>query len=211
MPGPETTGREVENGVSIIGLVLAAGRSRRFGGPKLLRPLAGEPVIRRTVGCVLAAGLETVVVTGPAGTGVRDALAGSGAVLVENADADEGMASSIRAGVSSLPERTRAVVIVPGDQPTTSPALIRELCRVHEETGAAVVAPVYRGVQAPPVLFARRLFPELSALRGDRGARAVLEAHAKEAVLIALDEPVPPDVDTPEDHEALGSLLEPPA
>lgn len=199
--------------MSIVGLILAAGRSRRFGGPKLLQPLAGEPVIRRTVRLVAAAGLEPVVVTGPAPErlAIEEALSGLDVGFVENAGRDEGMASSIRAGVASLPAGTRAVVVLPADQPTTSPALIRELCRVHEETGAPAVAPVFRGVQGPPVLFARRLFPELSELRGERGARAVLEAHAGEAVFLQLDEPIPPDLDTPADQEALESRLAPPS
>jgi molybdenum cofactor cytidylyltransferase len=121
------------------------------------------------------------------------------------------MASSIRVGVSELSAEVEAVVIVPADQPTTRAELIRELCRVHRETGARVVAPLYRGAQGPPVLFSRAVFGELLALRGDRGARSVLEAHRADAVLVEVDEPMPRDVDTRADHDALESLLDPPS
>jgi molybdenum cofactor cytidylyltransferase len=196
--------------VSIVGLILAAGQSRRFGGAKLLVPLGGEPVVRWTARAAIDAGLEAaVVVAGPPADAFREALSGLPVRFIENPEAAEGMASSIRAGVAAMPDTVGAVVIVPADQPTTRPALIRELCRIHGKTGAPVVAPVFRGVQGPPVLFARELLPELSRLRGDRGARPVLDAHASEAVYLPLDEPLPPDVDTPADREAVEDLLKP--
>lgn len=197
--------------MSIEGLVLAAGASRRYGGPKLIEPLAGEPLVRRVVRSVRSAGLGVTVVVAPAAAGLRAALAGLAVDFVENERSADGMSSSIRAGVAVLAAGVEAVVIVPADQPTTGPELIRELCRVHRETGAGVVAPLYRGEQGPPVLFARSLFGELQALRGDRGARAVLEAHRAEAAFLAVDEPMPRDVDTRADHDALEPLLEEPS
>jgi len=194
--------------VSIEGLVLAAGASRRFGGPKLVAPLAGEALIRRVVRAMGEAGLGVTVVVAPGAESLRQVLEGLPVRLVENERPGEGMASSIRAGVASLGDAVDAVVIVPADQPTTGPDLIRELCRVHRETGASVVAPLYRGEQGPPVLFGRAVFGDLLRLRGDRGARPVLEAHRAAAVLVERDEPMPRDVDTRADHEALESLLE---
>jgi molybdenum cofactor cytidylyltransferase len=197
--------------MSIAGLVLAAGASLRYGAPKLAESIAGEPLVRRVVRSVLSAGLPAVVVTGPDAEPVRKALDGLDVAFVQNPDAAEGMASSIRAGVAAQAAAVRAVMILPGDQPGTSPDLIRELCRVYRETGAHAVAPVYRGVQGPPVLFSRELFGELTALRGDRGARVVLEAHADSAAFVAIDEPMPRDLDTPEDRDALEALLTPPS
>ena len=197
--------------MSIAGLVLAAGASRRYGAPKLAEAIAGEPLVRRVVRSVSSAGLPAVVVTGPEAESVRKALEGLEVAFVDNPDAAEGMASSIRSGVTALGAAVEAVVILPGDQPSTPADLIRELCRVYRDTGAPAVAPVYRGVQGPPVLFSRALFSELTALRGDRGARVVLEAHADSAAFVAIDEPMPPDLDTPEDRIALEALLLPPS
>jgi len=194
--------------LSIEGLILAAGASRRFGGPKLVEPFAGEPLIRRAVRSVGAAGLPVTVVTEPGAIELRRALEGLPVRFVENERPGDGMASSIRAGVAVLPERVEAVLVLPADQPTTGPALIRALCRAYRETRASVVAPLYRGEQGPPVLFARSLFGELLALRGDRGARPVLEAHRAEAAFVAVDAPMPRDVDTRADHEALESLVD---
>jgi molybdenum cofactor cytidylyltransferase len=128
--------------------------------------------------------------------------------FVENERPEEGMSSSIRAGVASLPEAVEAVVVLPADQPTTGSDLIVALCRAYRETGASVVAPLYRGEQGPPVLFARSVFAELMELRGDRGARAVLDSNREDAAFVPVDEPMPRDVDTRADHEALESLLE---
>ena len=71
-------------------------------------------------------------------------------------------------------------------------------------TGKPIVAPVYRGVQGTPVLFAAEVFAELAALGGDAGARPVVAARPERVERVAFDLPMPPDVDTPEDLAALG-------
>lgn len=196
-------GRVEKGAILIWGLVLAAGSSTRFGRPKLVHPFGGEPLIRRSVAPLQKAGLPVMVVIAPAAGDVRGALEGSEVTLVENEDAAEGVASSIRCGIRALPAGVEAVVILPGDQPDTPEALIRSLVATFHETGAEIVSPRYRGTLGPPVLFSRSRFPALSSLTGDRGARAIIEANAETTAYLNVDQPVPRDVDTPEDLDGL--------
>ena len=201
----ETGGLMAEKAGLIFGLVLAAGSSRRFGEAKLVQPVAGVALVRRSVGTLLDAGLEVVVVAGPDSGDVRGVLAGLDVRIVDHAGAAEGMACSIACGVAALPPTADAVVILPGDQPATPAGLVEELCRLYRDRGAAGAAPVYRGVQGPPVLFSRSLFPELMSLAGDRGARSLVESHAGAFAFTAVDGPMPRDIDTREDREAVAS------
>jgi molybdenum cofactor cytidylyltransferase len=81
--------------------------------------------------------------------------------------------------------------------------VIAALLRARDETGKAIAAPLYRGVQGTPVLFAGEVFAELSALDGDAGARSVVQARPERVARVAIDAPMPLDIDTPEDYARL--------
>jgi len=188
----------------IAAVVLAAGLSRRMGRPKLLLDLGGAAVIRRTVERVLAAGLEDVIVVVPPDAArIAAALEGLPVRYAVNADPAAGQASSIVAGVRALGPSADAALIALGDQPTVPPDVIPALVRALADTGRPIAAPVYRGERGNPVLFAAALFPEISALSGDRGARALLERDPVRVALVQIDSPMPPDLDTPEDYDRL--------
>ena len=181
----------------IAGLLLAAGRSRRFGGDKLLAPLRGRPVLSWSASA-LASAVDVLYVVLPAGDEARRAaLAPLTPYVVEHARRDEGLGSSIGAGVAALPTGVEAVVVMLADQPLVSRAVIGRLLDRWREGGAAAVAPRYRDGQGHPVLFGRSTFDALRALSGDRGARAVLEALGEALAFVEVDEPMPIDVDTP--------------
>ena len=205
----------------IIGVLLAAGRSLRFGGPKLLAPLGapddprGEPVVRCAVRSLLTSRLDQVIVVlGANADLVRTVLSDLPVQFVLNDRYAEGMSGSVRAGVASVAAfgaGVDAVVIGLGDQPTVRPAIIDLLiARFEEHRSAAardprvsIVAPAYRGVRGNPVLFARQLFPELLAIEGDRGARAIVERDPSRVSLVELPFEAPRDVDTAADLRAL--------
>jgi molybdenum cofactor cytidylyltransferase len=105
--------------------------------------------------------------------------------------------------VSALKPWTRAAVIALGDQPRLPVEVVPALLAAWEQSGKAIAAPVYRGTQGTPVLFAASVFGELAALCGDAGARAVVQARPERAELVALDIAMPADVDTPEDYARL--------
>jgi molybdenum cofactor cytidylyltransferase len=183
----------------IAGVLLAAGAGRRFGGEKLASLLDGEPVARHA-GRALTLVVDALwVVIAPDGDAVRRALDGIDACFVVNSRAREGIGSSIAAGVAALPADVEGALVALADQPRIGADVLSELLRVFREGRAAIVAPSYRGVQANPVLFARSVFPELTALTGDAGARAVVARDSERVYLVHVDAPVPVDVDLPLD------------
>ncbi|HEU4563500.1 MAG TPA: nucleotidyltransferase family protein [Gemmatimonadaceae bacterium] len=189
----------------IAAVVLAAGASTRFGSQKLLAPLGGAPLVRRTVERVLAAaGVgDVVVVVGHEGDAVRDALAGLPVRVVASPDYRLGMSSSLHAGVRALAPGTAAALIALGDQPTVTPAIIDALITEWRHTERPIVAPVYAGTRGNPVLFAAPLFPELLAVHGDVGARDVIARSPTRVATVAFDFPMPRDVDGVGDLEGL--------
>jgi molybdenum cofactor cytidylyltransferase len=192
----------------IAGLLLAAGRSTRFGGDKLLAPLRGRPVLFWSA-AALAAEVDTLYVVVPSlpDSAARvEALADIPAELVEHAGRDAGMASSIRAGVAALPADVEAVVIALADQPRVSPQVVRALCERWRNERRGAVVPLYRDGEGHPVLFGRAHFTALGELRGDRGARALLERLGDERALEPVDATRPMDVDTPEALRALAAM-----
>lgn len=186
-------------------IVLAAGESSRFGGQKLLAPLGGQPLVRRTVQNVLAAGIaDIVVVLGADADDVRAALDGLPVRFVLNADYRDGMSASLRRGIEALDPAARAALIVLGDQPAVGPELMRRVLAAQRETDKPIAAPVYDGVQGNPVVFAREVFAELGALHGDRGAREVVQRDPGRVAMVHVEGEMPRDVDTRADLAALG-------
>jgi molybdenum cofactor cytidylyltransferase len=183
----------------IAAIVLAAGLARRMGRQKLLLDLAGKPVVRWSVEAVVPHVDDVVVVTGPEPTRVPEILRDLPVRFAVNPRPEDGQGTSIAAGASVLAPGTRAALVALGDQPRLPSAVIPSLLQAFAQSGAAIVAPVYRGVQGTPVLFASTVFSELAALTGDVGARAVVRARPERVALVELDLPMPVDVDTPED------------
>ena len=174
-----------------------------MGGGKLLLALGGKPIVRWSVEALRPHVDDLVVVTGGGGEAIRAALAGLDVRFVENPRPESGQGSSIAVGVSALLERAEAVIIALGDQPRVPADVVPGLLAAWRRTGKSIVAPVYRGVQGTPVLFAAAVFGELSALAGDAGARSVVAARPERVARVAFDREMPPDVDTPEDFARL--------
>lgn len=184
-------------------IVLAAGAGRRFGGSKLTATWRGEPLIVAAVRTALASNVERVmVVTGADAEAVAAALTPLGdprVRFITAPDWDEGMAASLRTGIAALPVHTQAVVVFLGDMPLIPPALADRL--LDAVMGGAPAA-VVRSPLGPahPVAFSATLFPELLSLRGDRGARSVLETIGDAVAMVDSDDAgVVFDVDRPDD------------
>ena len=181
-----------------MGLVLAAGAGRRFGGPKAVVELEGERLVDRAVRVLAEGGIaESYVVSGSV------ALTVGGAAVVENPDWESGMASSLRAGLDALPATAEAAVVVLVDHVGLTPAAVRRV--VDQVSGpASLVAATYDGRQGHPVVLGRDWWPEvLSTAEGDQGARAVLAAHRDVLVPVECsDVASAADVDRPRDLRA---------
>jgi molybdenum cofactor cytidylyltransferase len=187
---------------SVVALILAAGAATRMGRPKQLLDWGGRPLVRVVAEHALAARLDRVlIVVGAARADVAAALAGLPLEIVANPAYAEGQSSSLRAGVAALGPEVAAALVLLGDQPFVTQAIIERLVGEWRTSGAAVVAPSYAGQRGNPVLFARTIFPELLAIGGDQGARGVLAADPARVRLVPFDDPRPlADIDTPEDY-----------
>ena len=181
----------------IAGLLLAAGRGSRFGSDKMLALLNDVPVVRLSVAAIEALD-DVIVVGGPGSAAIADALRGSNARVVTNAEPDAGMSSSIRAGVAELRPSAEAVVIALGDQPYARASATSALVSRWNAGEADIVVPCYTDGVGHPVLFGRACFPALEGLEGDRGARSVIESGTWSVAHVAIPERMPMDVDTPE-------------
>jgi len=194
----------------VAAIVLAAGTSTRMGRQKLLLPVeGGRPLVRVSIEGVLTAGLDDVVVVlGRDAEGVGRALAGLPVRTALNSRYAEGQSTSLRAGLDALAPGTEAVVVALGDQPRPDAALIRRLVEVFRASGTPIVVPRYRDGRGNPVLFAASVFDELRAVTGDQGGRGVIARDPSRVAELPVEAPMPRDVDTWADYEA---LTQPPA
>jgi CTP:molybdopterin cytidylyltransferase MocA len=186
----------------IVGVVLAAGAGRRFGSPKQLADLDGEPLLQHAVDAMLAVpSLDgVVVVLGAAAEHIGAAVRFADAEPVVCADWQEGMAASLRCGVEAAGDADWVVVTL-GDQPGITPEAIEAVVGALDP-GVDAVRAEYRGEPGHPVALSRSLYGPVADLRGDVGARELLGSVAVrpvEAAHLAR----PDDVDTPEDMEAI--------
>jgi molybdenum cofactor cytidylyltransferase len=194
-------------------VLLAAGASSRFPGTKQLARIGEMTLVERALEAIPAGGVrETVVVLGHAAAEVGRAVGErEGVAVVTNPDFHEGMGSSIKAGVSALAEDTGGAMLLLADQPFVTRRLLSRMLRAFEARGGkGIVAAAQGGLVSPPAIFSRRYFGELAGLRGDQGARSVIERHPREVTLVRVrSRRTLSDVDTPSDLEAARRLLEP--
>lgn len=187
----------------IHGVLLAAGRSERFGRAKLHVPLPKGSDSGVSIGVVscrnLVAALHHVTAVVRRGDDALGAsLAREGARVVVAARADEGIGASLAAGVAALPDASGYIVAL-ADMPFIAPATIERVAQAIRD-GASVAAPRYRGERGHPVGFAATHRQALLALVGDEGARRLIAANSNALTLIDVDDPgVVRDVDTPQD------------
>jgi molybdenum cofactor cytidylyltransferase len=183
----------------ICGILLAAGLGRRFGGHKLLAPLAtGLTIGIQSVRHLRAVLDNVVVVVRPEDTALARLLAAEPVTIVTCARADEGMGASLACGIAATREADGWLIAL-ADMPCIDPSTIQRLVTLLQQ-GHDLVAPMHAGRRGHPVGFSARFGPELLGLGGDAGARVVLERHAARMYLLPVDDAgVLQDVDVPED------------
>jgi molybdenum cofactor cytidylyltransferase len=183
----------------VSAVVLAAGASTRMGVQKLLLPLGGEPLVRRAVRQVRAAGFDDVlVVLGSHHEMTLAALDGLPVRFALNPDFASGMGSSFRTAVEHLPDSAAAMFAL-ADQPFVTTHEYRMVLDAWRQHKAAIVSVRYGEVMAPPHLFEREFFPELALLQ--HGARSVLLRHVARTHVLPFPPDLLVDVDTPDDYE----------
>jgi molybdenum cofactor cytidylyltransferase len=189
----------------VAGLVLAAGLSSRMGSNKLLAPVDGKPLIRRTVEAVRAAHVDPViVVTGHEADAVKQALAGLDVTFASNPFYEEGLSTSLRAGLKAVPEGADAALVLLGDMPEVGGALIdRMIAAFSPEDGRAICVAASNGKRGNPVLWARRFFAEMEGVTGDTGAKHLIALNEDVVCEVETDDSVLSDIDTPDALAAL--------
>lgn len=186
-------------------VILAAGASTRMGTPKQLIEFEGRPLLLRAVEAALASSAwPVVVVLGAHTEKIRPLLARLPVLIAENPAWSEGMASSIRAGITTVSQFSRALdgaLVALCDQPAFSAETIATLLAAQHITGRSIVAARYNRRNAAPAFFLREHFPALTALTGEAGARELLNGDANRVAAVDLPA-LALDLDTPADVAA---------
>lgn len=191
----------------LAAILLAGGASRRFGDGKLLAPWQGRTVLEASLAAPMGAGLDQVlVVTGAYHAQLAPLLAGYPVQIVLNPHWEEGISSSIRAGLQALAaDPPQAVLICLGDQPSLPAQVITALVDRYGQRQAPIVAPYAAGMRRNPVLFDQRFWADLTNLQGDAGGRSILQRYGDQVSLVEFDDPTWfQDVDLPEDVAGRG-------
>lgn len=185
----------------IAAIVLAAGRSSRMGDcNKLLEPIAGKPMVALVAETALQSGADPViVVTGFEAPRIEAEMTGLDVVVARNAAFDEGLSSSLKAGLSALAPDCDGALILLGDMPAIDAAVLGTLTAAF--TGRnAICAPVHQGRRGNPVLWGSSYFAEMTQLTGDFGAKSLMTLHADRVTEVEVgSESIFADIDTPAD------------
>ena len=195
MPSPRRDG-------FVTGLVLGAGGSRRLGRPKQLLPYGDTTLLGHVLDTARACRFDQLVVAlGGAADGVREQVDLTAADVVVNEAYGSGCSSSIAAAVSAVDERAELLVLMLGDMPGVTVETVEAVVAAPADAALAVCR--YDDQRGHPFRFQRRMFEALANLHGDKGVWRLLDQRADEVVEVRIAGPVPLDVDTPEDYEAV--------
>ncbi len=186
----------------VSGLVLGAGGSRRLGRPKQLLPYGEKTLLGHVLDTARACPFDQLIVAlGGAADGVREQVDLSGADVVVNEAFGSGCSSSIAAALGAVDERAEWLVLMLGDMPGVTVETVEALLGARGDAPLAVCR--YEDQRGHPFAFHRRMFEELGNLHGDKGVWRLLDQRADDVVELPIPGPVPLDVDTPEDYEAV--------
>jgi molybdenum cofactor cytidylyltransferase len=191
-------------------ILLAAGGATRFGSPKLLAPWRGRPLLLHAIGTLLEVVQRDrlVVVLGADADRLEPLVRQTGVPVVLNPDHASGMASSLHAGLSTVPPDCAAVLIALADQVAITPDDLRRLIDRWLQQPTRVAAAGYEGVVGVPAIFPAAMFEELREVQGDRGAREVLKRRAGQVDIVSMPAAAV-DVDTPADLQSLAAAVTP--
>jgi molybdenum cofactor cytidylyltransferase len=208
-PRPRDTGASKRQ-PKLDAILLAAGRSSRMGGSHKLRALFdGEPLIRRSARVLSSGGARSVtVVLGHDADRMTALLPGFYGKIIVNPDHAEGLASSLRAGIASLPNDSDGALVHLADMPGVTPEALQTMAAAFASSGGqAIVRATHGGKRGNPVILPRSVYSQVARLTGDTGGRAIVEGFAGQVIDVEIGEAASLDVDTPEALKAAGGLI----
>ncbi len=172
----------------IWAIILAAGESKRMGEPKMLLPFGGKTIIEAVAESVVSSEVDgSLVVVGAEKERIEETIRDYGIKSVFNPDFQSGMLSSVQCGFKAVPEGTRAVLVVLGDQPRISSGIINQLIQASKKTGKGIVLPVYEGERGHPVIIDMKYKEEVENLSPDVGLRGTVYSHPEDILEVKVD------------------------
>ena len=212
-PAAEPKSETKPQGPRIGALLLAAGQSRRMGGPnKLLAEIDGIPMVAHIARRLLASRARPIIaVLGNQADAVDAALGKLPVERARNPDFAAGLSTSLKRGLAALPPDLDGVIVCLGDMPLISGRhLDRLIAAFNPLEGRAIIVPTRRGKRGNPVLWSKRFFPEMAELAGDVGAKHLIGEHAELVAEVEMDDDsVLVDIDTPDALDALRQKRKP--
>jgi molybdenum cofactor cytidylyltransferase len=177
--------------LKISAVVLAGGSSKRMGKTnKLLAEVNGTPLIHQAVRTSIGSdAAEVIVVTGHEADLVRGALSEFNVRFVHNPDYRQGLSTSLRAGIGAVSENLTGAVVLLGDMPRVAAATVNALIEhFHAEGDKTICRPTFDGLAGNPVLWPRAIFPEILDLKGDMGAKGLIERYSGQVTDVDVDD-----------------------
>jgi molybdenum cofactor cytidylyltransferase len=188
----------------IVGIILAAGESKRMGTPKQLLPWGKTMVLQQVIDRADASRLDQVlVVLGHRAEEIAGKIRGSSKTrVVVNGAFRDGMGTSVKCGIRNAPADAEAFMLLLGDQPFIRTEMIDRLIDAYRAGRRGIVIPVYGGRRGHPVIVDLRYGAELLSI-GDQGVRGVIQKHSRDVFEVACaDAPnILRDMDTPRDYQ----------
>ncbi len=193
--------KKLQGNIPVHAIVLAAGQSRRMGGTnKLLVQLDGMALVRHVVEAARASKVAGItVVGGHQAQDVTDALKGLDVEYCLNSDFADGLASSLRCGITSVPHDCAGAIILLGDMPRITGTMINHMLEEFEQAQpSCIIQATDCGRRGNPVVWPAKYFDFLKQISGDVGGRHLIEENAENVITVELGEAARLDIDTPE-------------
>jgi len=184
--------------MKVSAILLAAGESKRMGQSKQLMPFGETTILEQAVDNLINSTVsETIVVLGHRAEEVMNVITSKPVKIVINPDYQQGMSTSIIAGLDLVDSGTRAVMIALGDQPFVDSQTINSIIEAFVVSDKGIAIPVYQGRRGHPVIFAIGYKGELLRLKGDIGGREIIDQHPDDVLEVAVScKGVCVDIDT---------------
>ena len=194
----------------IVGLVLAAGSSKRMGNTnKLTAEVKGKPMLNHILDALSSTNLQDVlVVTGYQNKKVEEVIKNKKAKIIYNPDHKKGLSSSLKKGLDALPKNTDGILVCLGDMPLITAQIIEKLILSFDPVeGRSICIPVVGRKRGNPVLWSSKFFPEIKKISGDIGAKTLLDTYSDEVYEVPINQDeILIDIDTPESLDSINNV-----
>ena len=183
----------------LYAMIMAAGGSRRYGGIKQLLELNGKSLLKRAIDIATKTfGNRIKLVLGLKSNKLQREADGYDVEVVVNRDWENGIASSLRSGISAMPEHCKGALIIFCDQPLINETHLRQMIDTWKQQPDRIIASAYAETLGVPVIFPSRYFTSIQELKGDNGAKSIIEKNMDSVTRISIPE-AEIDIDTQED------------